>query len=71
VDAQNRILVPQSLRKYAGLGGAVVLVGLGNKFEIWSDKTWNSLYEDLTENFEQTLEAVAQLELDSSKKERE
>ncbi len=62
VDAQNRILVPQSLRKFAGLSGAVVLVGLGNKFEIWAESTWNSLYEDLTENFEATLEAVAELE---------
>lgn len=62
VDAQNRVLVPQSLRKFAGLSGGVVLVGLGNKFEIWAEPTWNSLYEDLTENFEATLEAVAELE---------
>ena len=71
VDAQNRILVPQSLRKFAGLGTAAVLVGLGNKFEIWAESTWNSLYEDLTENFEQTLEAVALLDSETSKKERE
>ena len=70
VDAQNRVLVPQSLRKFAALEGPVVLVGLGNKFEIWSEKTWNSLYEDLTENFEQTLEAVAALETDLAKKDR-
>ena len=69
VDSQNRILVPQSLRKFAGLGGGVVLVGLGNKFEIWAESTWNSLYEDLTENFEQTLEAVALLDSETSKKE--
>lgn len=70
VDAQNRVLVPQSLRKFADLEGQVVLVGLGNKFEIWSEKTWNSLYEDLTQNFESTLEAVAELE-NASKKDRE
>ncbi len=71
VDAQNRVLVPQSLRKFASLEGSIVLVGLGNKFEIWSEKTWNSLYEDLTENFEQTLEAVAALETDLARKDRE
>ncbi len=69
VDSQNRILVPQSLRKFAGLVGGVFLVGLGNKFEIWAESTWNSLYEDLTENFEQTLEAVALLDSETSKKE--
>jgi MraZ protein len=68
VDAQNRILIPQSLRKFAGLSGPAVLVGLGNKFEIWAESTWNSLYEDLTENFESTLEAVAALETSVGKK---
>lgn len=68
VDAQNRVLVPQSLRKFAGLEGPLVLVGLGNKFEIWSESTWNSIYEDLTENFEETLAAVADLENGESEK---
>lgn len=62
VDSQNRILVPQSLRRFAGLEGQVVLVGLGNKFEIWGEDTWKSIYEDLTENFEDTLAAVANLD---------
>lgn len=62
VDSQNRVLVPQSLRKFAGLEGQIVLVGLGNKFEIWAEDTWKSIYEDLTENFEETLAAVAGLE---------
>ena len=69
LDAQNRIVVPSSLRKFAGLQGPVVLVGLGNKFEIWAESTWNSLYEDLTENFEATLEAVADLETKVQSKE--
>lgn len=68
VDSQNRVLVPQSLRKFAGLEGQIVLVGLGNKFEIWAEDTWKSIYEDLTENFEETLAAVAQL--DSNEDER-
>src|SRR5262245_34021924 len=36
VDAQNRILIPQGLRRFSGLESEVVLVGLGSKFEIWS-----------------------------------
>jgi MraZ protein len=62
VDAQNRILVPQSLRRFAGLESAAVLVGLGEKFEIWSQANWTSVYEQLTENFEDTMSAVAALE---------
>jgi MraZ protein len=68
VDAQNRVLIPQSLRKFAGLDGQLVLVGLGNKFEIWAEDTWKSIYEDLTENFEETLAAVADLDLEKDEK---
>jgi MraZ protein len=63
VDAQNRILIPASLRKFAGLDGGAVLVGLGDKFEIWSSDGWSSIFESLTENFEETMESVANLDL--------
>lgn len=67
VDAQGRILVPQSLRRFAGLETQVVLVGLGGKFEVWSLETWSEIYSDLTENFEATLAAVASLEGEEEK----
>jgi MraZ protein len=35
LDKQGRILVPQSLRKYAGLEKDVAIIGLINHFEIW------------------------------------
>jgi MraZ protein len=64
VDAQNRILVPQSLRRFAGLDGQVVLIGLGEKFEIWSEDSWSSIHTQLSESFEETMSAVAALEKD-------
>ncbi len=39
-DKQGRILVPPSLRSYAGLEKEVVIVGLPNRFEIWSLARW-------------------------------
>lgn len=65
LDAQNRILVPQSLRKFADLEAHVVLIGLGSKFEIWSADSWSSIYEQLTDTFEDTMDAVAALEADA------
>jgi MraZ protein len=62
IDAQNRVLVPQSLRRYAALDQQVVLVGMGSKFEIWSQESWNAIHEQLTESFEDTMNAVAALE---------
>ena len=39
-DAQGRILIPPSLRKFAGLEKQVVLVGQGQKFELWDEQRW-------------------------------
>ncbi len=63
VDAQSRVLVPQSLRKFADLGLQVVMVGMGDKFEIWSQDSWTSIYESLTDSFENTMSAIAELDL--------
>jgi MraZ protein len=41
MDAQGRVLIAEPLRIFAGLEKRVVLVGQGNKFEIWDEDTWN------------------------------
>jgi MraZ protein len=41
LDGNGRILVPPPLREFAGLNKAVVLIGQGNKFELWSEEAWN------------------------------
>ena len=43
MDATGRLLIPPSLRQYAGLDKRIVLVGQGNKFEIWDEARWNEL----------------------------
>jgi len=40
LDAQGRILLPKMLRSYGELEKKLVLVGLGNKIEIWSENLW-------------------------------
>jgi MraZ protein len=40
LDGAGRILVPPALRQYAGLEHHVVLVGQGNKFELWDEVRW-------------------------------
>jgi len=42
LDAQGRILLPKMLRSYGELDKKLVLVGQGNKIEIWSDELWQS-----------------------------
>lgn len=40
MDGNGRVLLPSALRKYAALDKKLVLVGLVNKFELWSEDNW-------------------------------
>jgi MraZ protein len=40
LDSSGRLLLPQSLRDYAQLDKSVVLIGQGNKLELWSEVLW-------------------------------
>ena len=42
LDAGGRILLPEPLREFASLEKRVVLLGQGNKFEIWNDESWQA-----------------------------
>jgi MraZ protein len=56
IDSQGRILIPDSLRKYAGLKKAVVVAGLYNRIEVWDESAWNA-YKTKTET---TSEEIAE-----------
>lgn len=40
IDSSGRLLLPPLLREYAKLDKQVMLIGQGQKFEIWSDTDW-------------------------------
>ncbi len=42
LDANGRILLPQSLRDHAQLDKKLVLVGQGDKLELWSETLWQA-----------------------------
>src|ERR1700722_2999184 len=56
LDAQGRILIPDYLRKYAGLKKEVVVAGLYNRIEIWDESSWTT-YKTRTES---SSEAIAE-----------
>ena len=47
LDRQGRILIPQNLREYAGLGDQVIVAGLNTHFEIWATESWNDVLSAL------------------------
>lgn len=47
-DAQGRILLPKHLLAYAGLEKAAVVIGAGNRAEIWSPDAYEQEQESMT-----------------------
>jgi len=48
IDQQGRVLIPDYLRKFAGLNKKVVIAGVSNRLEIWDENLWNE-YRTKTE----------------------
>jgi len=47
VDRAGRILIPQFLRQFASLESNLVVVGMGDFFELWSLENWSKQNEML------------------------
>jgi MraZ protein len=45
LDGHGRVLVPPELRDFAGLGQYGMLIGQGNRFELWDETRWNGRRE--------------------------
>ena len=41
MDKQGRFLVASNLREYAGMDKEIVVIGVGNRIEIWNKEKWN------------------------------
>jgi len=45
IDKQGRTLIPPMLREHAGLNKELVIIGVSNRVEIWSQDKWDSYSE--------------------------
>lgn len=63
LDGSGRLMVAPSLRDYAGLDKAVVLVGVGKKFELWDEAAWNASINESDEEVEDLQAALETLAL--------
>ncbi len=43
MDGHGRILIAKELREFAGLEKQAMLIGQGNKFELWDEGRWSDL----------------------------
>jgi MraZ protein len=42
MDSHGRVLLTRELREFAGLDRQTMLIGQGNKFELWSEERWSA-----------------------------
>jgi len=62
-DKQGRIVLPDYLRKYAGLNKKIVVAGLFNRLEIWDERVWEE-YKGSTEKTSSDIaEALGELDV--------
>lgn len=58
LDKQGRILIPQTLRTHADLEKVCFVVGVSDRFEIWSEDRWAAFTEETEEAFEEMAETM-------------
>ncbi|HKJ01753.1 MAG TPA: division/cell wall cluster transcriptional repressor MraZ [Longimicrobiales bacterium] len=52
-DKQGRILIPAALQERATLSGAVLLLGMSDRIELWDPATYENVVESQTGDFDQ------------------
>ena len=61
MDTNGRVLVPPTLREYAGLDKKLMLVGQGKNLELWSESGWTHCLDDseLTEDIPEEMKNLS------------
>jgi MraZ protein len=49
-DSQGRVALPSNLRDYASIDKEVMIVGAGNRIEIWSKSRYDELMNAMTDD---------------------
>ena len=47
MGAQGRVVIPETMMKYAGIKDKLVLIGAGDHFEIWEQLAWSEYSKSL------------------------
>ncbi|KRK49552.1 division/cell wall cluster transcriptional repressor MraZ [Secundilactobacillus kimchicus] len=62
-DKQGRINIPSPLAKHAELEKQCIIVGVSDRFEIWSQTRWQSFADSAEENFDDIAENLMDFDI--------
>lgn len=63
LDKQGRIVLPEYLRKYAGMKKKSIIAGLYNRLEIWDEDQWNKYKQGTEKQSSDIAEALEGLDV--------
>ncbi|KND47433.1 MAG: MraZ protein [Parcubacteria bacterium C7867-004] len=58
VDASGRVLVPDYLKAYAGLGTKCVVAGVSDRVELWDEEAWETYTTSIERDADQFAETL-------------
>lgn len=58
LDSKGRIILDKVLLEHSLLDKECVIIGVGERIEIWSKNEWNKYYEDKKESLDQISEEI-------------
>lgn len=61
VDKQGRVMVPSALREWGQIKKEVVIIGVSNRLEVWSEDNWNKVENEAAASYSQIAEELADL----------
>ena len=61
LDKLGRILIPDYLKRYAGLKKNVIICGLSNKLEVWDIQKWETYRKRAEKDIERVAENLPEL----------
>ena len=61
IASQGRVLIPEYLRKHAGIGARAVVVGLYNRAELWAEEQWVKYRESVERRTDEIAERMGEL----------
>lgn len=57
-DKQGRVNIPSPLIKYAGINKDCVIIGVGNRVEVWSAEKWDSFITENEDSFSEIADSL-------------
>lgn len=63
VDKQGRVVLPDYLRKYAGISKKVVIAGLYNRLELWDEQAWEKYRTETEKDSNKIAEELDSLDI--------